>query len=321
MNEIISNFQKFINGITMYQLDQLSIVVFVVSFISILATIYSVYSDYRTEQSAFELKKKKKNQSNIVTDMFFKKLSKSLIAINLEKGRASDTYKKQVYIISFLLLGIFIFLISVGQLLFAFIVPPILLKAITKVMEMSLTNFDQHIQRCLPEAVDTMLRVFSSTPSVRAVLYNTSLVVEEPLKTYFNNMSIKMVNQSPEHVLEEAKEETRNIWLHNLIFTLIGYHTDASKEDVIKNLQDIKDVLRQEDRNKRKEQTERKMGILINYVLSGAAVVLFVLNIFFNPGAKEFFFSTLPGIACFVIGFTLIAASIFSNLLLASGKD
>ena len=71
-----------------------------------------------------------------------------------------------------------------------------------------------------------------------------------------------------------------------------------------------------------KQKLERKTTITINYGVCAMAVIGFLLNLLVNTSFTiDFFFGNVIGIICFLLGFALLITSVFTNILIGSGKD
>ena len=176
------------------------------------------------------------------------------------------------------------------------------------------------VERLLPSAIDNFIRISTRHNDVKTILYETSKVVDEPLRGVLDTLSSRMISRNPREVLEEFSQEYENVWLKSFAFTLISYMEDADKEATMNNLRNLRDILYQENEGKVKLASERKYGIMINYALAVAGVVVAIANILFNPEGKEFFFGTFFGLVCLIGGFATILGTITLNVRLAKIK-
>lgn len=176
------------------------------------------------------------------------------------------------------------------------------------------------VERALPSAIDNMVRISSRYGDVKTIVFETSKTVEEPLRGILDNLSRKMISQNPKEALDEFQQEYDNVWLKSIASTLISYLEDSNKEATINNLKNLRDILYQENEGKVKLASERKYGIMMNYALAGAGVVVFLLNVLINPEGKEFFFNSFFGLVCMVAGFSTILGTVTLNVKLAKIK-
>lgn len=176
------------------------------------------------------------------------------------------------------------------------------------------------VERALPSAIDNMVRVSSRFSDVKSIVYETSKLVDEPLRGILDNLSRKMISNNPKEALDEFQQEHDNVWLKSIASTLISYLEDSNKEATMNNLKNLRDILAQDNEGKVKLASERKYGIMINYALAGAGVIVLFMNIFINPVAKEFFFGSFFGLVCLIAGFATILGTITLNVKLSKIK-
>ena len=176
------------------------------------------------------------------------------------------------------------------------------------------------IQHALPSAIDNLIRVSSRYSDVKTIVYETSKMVDEPLRGILDNLSRRMISQNPREALNEFQQEYENVWLKSVGSTLMSYLEDSDKEATIENLRNLRDILYQENEGKVKLASERKYGIMINYALAFAGVIVLILNIGFNPNGKAFFFSSFIGLSCLTGGISAILGTVLLNVKLAKIK-
>jgi hypothetical protein len=172
----------------------------------------------------------------------------------------------------------------------------------------------------IPLAIDNITRIFSKVDDVRSILYESSLDLPQPLQGILQSLSSQMALDAPDVVLNRFMDVNSNPYAYTMIFILYNYTRGADKRDTILNLRDLKLSLENEKKIGMQERMERRMTVTINYVLCGVALAALMLNLTFNPTASAFFFSTLTGIALFIVGILLIVVSIFFNVMIMRGK-
>lgn len=291
---------------------------FVASFGVILA--YSYYAQMKQELSIYEIPKQVKERKNYITDVLFKELTSNLKILEIERGKKEGWSKNMSMAIVGAVLAFAIFLLLNGQLFIGIIFPAIMLIILTKIIGLISVSLSEKLRMQMPYAIDSVIRALSKNDDLKSVLYDASAVLEEPLKSMFSEMSIRMMQVSPDAVLKEFMEEQKNIWVYAFAFTLQNYLEETSKEDTILQLRELKSVIDKENKDKSANKAEKKMTVAINYVLCAFAVIGFFANLAMNPIGKTFFFSSVIGMVCFIVGIILVIVSIFSNLLLGSGK-
>lgn len=176
------------------------------------------------------------------------------------------------------------------------------------------------VERALPGALDNMIRISTRHSDVKTIIYETSKVVDEPLRGILDTLSSRMISRNPKEVLDEFSREYDNVWLRSFSFTLISYMEDSDKDATMSNLRNLRELLYQENEGKVKLASERKYGIMINYALAVAGVIVAIANILFNPEGKEFFFNSFFGLVCLIGGFATILGTITLNVRLGKIK-
>lgn len=176
------------------------------------------------------------------------------------------------------------------------------------------------VERALPGALDNMIRISTRHSDVKTIIYETSKVVDEPLRGILDTLSSRMISRNPKDVLDEFSREYDNVWLRSFSFTLISYMEDSDKDATMSNLRNLRELLYQENEGKVKLASERKYGIMINYALAVAGIIVAIANILFNPEGKEFFFNSFFGLVCLIGGFATILGTITLNVRLGKIK-
>ena len=283
---------------------------------------YSYYDSYQKEQAIYRIDGKKKTtvKNNVITDVWLKQLTANLLVVEAEKGKKEGWARTASMMCLVFCVGFGIFLITQGQVFFGIILPFVFLFIIIKVTGIMVDSIAEKIKNEMPFAIDSIIRALSKSDDLPTVLYDASQSVDEPLKSMFASMSVKMLNQDPALVLQEFMDNTKSIWTYSLSFTLLSYTEDTSKDDVVSQLRKLKAVIDKENKDALVERNSKKMTVTVNYALCVLAVVAFFGNNAINPMGKTFFFSSVAGIACFVIGTALVITTVFSNILLGKGR-
>lgn len=218
------------------------------------------------------------------------------------------------------LVGVFGFLIAMKQLVLAIGFPLILLKFLDYIVAFSTRHTIEDIEEQLPSAIDKFIRVSTKNDDIKKILYTTSLDLEEPLKSIFDGLAIKMSSGYKTDALMDLGNRYNNIWVWSFVFILIGYSTNTAKAETVESLRNLRILLEGENLNQKNQARERKYGVAINYTLIAIAFVGFILNLIFNPIAKEFFFASLGGLLCLAGGFGSIFVTIIVNIKMVKRK-
>lgn len=176
------------------------------------------------------------------------------------------------------------------------------------------------VERALPGAIDNLIREMTRHSDVKTIIYEVSKVVDEPLRGILDTLSSRMISRNPREVLDEFAHEYDSVWLSSFAFTLISYMEDTDKEDTKSNLRNLRDILQQDNEGKVKVASDRKYGIMINYALAGAGILVAALNILFNPEGKDFFFNSFFGLVCLIGGFATILGTVTLNIRMGKVK-
>lgn len=209
---------------------------------------------------------------------------------------------------------LFAFCLVEKKLLFAIAFPLLFHWFVLKVLELLTLDIHYFIQRDLPIAIQHLVKVLTRTSDLKTAIYETSKSLNDPLRSMFLNLSRKMITENHEKSLMEMAEEANDIWLHAFVFLLISYKEQSKKEDIVKNLTMLADMITKENRLKEKAITDRKFITIMNYALAAIGLVGMVANIMANPYAPEFFFQTPTGMICFIIGISAILGTVLINL-------
>ena len=140
--------------------------------------------------------------------------------------------------------------------------------------------------------------------------------MKEPLRSLILGLSREMMTGNNEKKLVGFIEKTENLWLHSFIFTLVNYKENSSKDDVIKNLLSLSNMIDKRNELSEKMIADRKPVIIVNYMLLIVGVVIFGGNIFINPTMKEFLFSPIGNFSL-IMGVICIFSTIIINMKFA----
>lgn len=284
-------------------------------------SMYLMLDEVNKEKRLLNLKRKRKSKLVVFISKLFSKLNTNISLFMKEKGKSDESANRLTTIIIVSVFAFGAFLVSVGQLFFAFTLPVILLIAINHIVVDLRTSFSESLKNAMPTSVNGILRTFTKYSDLQTVLYETSKISMNPMRSILEGMSRQMVSMSPDIVIRETTNKLNNTWLHSLLFIILNYAEGTPKIEVVKNLRVLRDIVERENKTKTSEKLERKMSVTINYVLCIIAMIAAAGNIVFNKGAIDFYFSTPLGLLCFFGSLILIAATIFSNIFIARGGN
>ena len=267
---------------------------------------------YREKKIKGELKQGKAI-SKLRNFYFLKKFAVNL-EVALKERDKEGIYNFVFYsIITFSVLSM-LGLILVKQILLAILMPVIVLWVSNEICIRLSTDVIESIEEQLPNTIDNIVRISSKYSDIKSIIYEASTNCEQPIKGILENMSREMLSAPADEVLMDYAEKFDNVWFYSVVFTLISYLEDSSKDETIKNLKHLRDILEKENAVKKASVTDKKYSVMVNLVIALSGVGGFILNLLVTPNAKEFFFSTFAGLTCFVLGFTFVIMTIFINI-------
>ena len=307
-------FSSIIEGIKVSSLISFVLsILFCATMVFALLGTMEILIEKRREDKIKGLVKKNKVIENIRNLSFLKKFSSHLELLLIEKDKEGifSLVFTSVLILSGLSL---IFLVSVKQILLAILAPVVILKVADELCVKMSSNLIESIEEQLPFAIDNIIRISSKYGDIKSIIYESSRTCQQPMRGILENMSREMISESSENVLMLYAKKYDNVWFYSLVFTLISYLEDASKEETIKNLKSLRDILEKENFVKKASVTDKRYGVVVNLSICGFALLGFFVNLAITPNAKEFFFSTFTGLLCFLIGMGSIIMTLFVSI-------
>lgn len=251
---------------------------------------------------------------------FFKSYANKLETV-LKENQRENLFNTLFYfsigLSAILLIGLF----CVKQILLAILAPFIILWVSNKICINLLVDITESIEKELPTVIDNIIRIYSKYSDIKTILYEVSLICEQPLKNVFEEMSREMSSTPADEVMTKYAEKYDNVWFYSLTFILLSYLEDSSKEETIKNLSSLRNLLEKENTVQREKVTGKKLSVTTNYVVIAFGVGWFILDLLIIPGASTFFFSTIFGLICFIGGFACVIATIFININMSKSKE
>lgn len=249
----------------------------------------------------------------------FKEMAQAIRTVLIERNR------EEMYGIVFGTVAVFavlttILFLLVKQTLLAILAPFLVLKITTALCERLTTDLIDNLEEQLPGAIDNIIRISSKYGDLKSIIYESSRACPQPTRKILEDMSREMLSESPERVLMRHARRYDNVWFYSVIFTLVSYLEDASKEETLKNLKSLRDILDKENFVKKSSVTDRRYGVVVNLSICGLAIFGFFLNLAITPGANEFFFSTFSGLTCFVLGIGCVIITLFTSIGMTKTK-
>lgn len=255
----------------------------------------------------------------IRNNKFFKKFYKLINTVLAERDK--ERYAPVAfYTILVTAVAMMIYFITIKQVFFAVFAPVSLYFVTHKIFSLLLTDANEKIDEQLPYTIDTIIKVFSKYSDLKSVMYEVSQSIEDPLKSRLERLSRKMLSENQEKALMDFAEDMDNIWIYSMVFILLSYKEEAKKEDVIANLRHLSNIIERENNLQNASITDKKYGVVLNYAIAIIAGVGGIANLIFNPVGKEFFFGSMLGIICIIVGYASIVLTIIINIKLTSKK-
>ncbi|MFI3211460.1 MAG: hypothetical protein R3Y64_10490 [Peptostreptococcaceae bacterium] len=211
-------------------------------------------------------------------------------------------------------------LIYVNQFFLSLITPFILIYISNLLLGQLVEDEEILLEEQLPGVIDDVIRFFSKYGDVKSLFYEVGKSSPKSTGKIFTEMSKEMFTESPEVVIERYANKVDNVWFYSFSFTMLAYLEDATKEETLKNLKSLRNILQRENELKKLSVSDKKYGVAVSLTVCALAVVAFFVNLFNTPKAVYFFFSTSLGLMSFVAGFGSIIGTIFISLKLAKKK-
>lgn len=297
-----------------------SLILVVVMILAVI-TILDVVNEKKKQEKIFGRGKESQIKQSFLKKMkFFKQYHRNLEIVLTEKGKEplTDTlFNITVIFLAFLV----VYFITVHQILLAVVAPIALAKAINRIVVLLGTNVMEKVEEQLPFAIDNIIRISSKYGDLKNIMYEASRTVDSPLRNILEQVSRKMISGNTEQVLMDFAQEYDNVWIYSLVFTLLSYVQDANKENTIKNLKHLRNILEKENNLKKASVTDKRYGVMVNYALAFFAGIAGIGNILFNPVGREFFFSSFTGLICFVLGYGCVLLTIMINITMSKSKS
>lgn len=266
------------------------------------------------DEIAERIRRKKVNFS------YFAKL-KSVLILHFrykEKKHLADVVYFSIILVE---VAFFLFFLFNGIPLLAIGFPIVIHFLLMKIFEVSTVTIHDHIRKELPNIIKHMTKVLSQTSDLKSVIHQTSLDINEPLRKEFFELSRRMITENEEKVLMEFAKSMDNTWMYAFVFLLTSYKEDSKKDDIIKNLNVLANMVDKENYVREKSITDKKFLVIMNYIILVVAVALSIGSFFFNPMAMVFFFESILGMICFLLGVAALLATVLVNVMMMNPKE
>lgn len=214
-------------------------------------------------------------------------------------------------------LALFIIFFVAGKILLAIMFPLVIHWFALKILEMASVNIHMFVQKELPIAIKQLIKIMTKTNDLKSIMYETSSTLRDPLRSKFFDLARRMITENHERCLLEFAEDLDDTWIYAFVFMLISYKEQSKKNDIIRNLAMLADMLENENYQREKAILEKKSVIMLNYALAVIAVVCLIGNFAFNEHAPAFFLDSIGGMLAFVAGVAAILGTFLLNMLLS----
>lgn len=215
----------------------------------------------------------------------------------------------------------FLFCLFAGKIIFALFIPIMIHFVSIKALGLLTVNIHAIIQAELPHAIKHMIKFLSKDSDLKTVIYEMSKTMKEPLRGLFIDLSRKLITDNYEESLMDFADEIDNIWIHAYVFLLISYREQSKKEDIVKNLRSLTDMMDKENEIMDKSLAENKPMAMVNYFLAILSILGFAANILYNPDAVDFFFGSIGGMMCVILGLFAFMSTFLLNLILTTKTE
>jgi hypothetical protein len=289
-------------------------------FLTLTVLLIDVFNQYQKEKQLYGLSEINLRKKSIIrNNRFLRKYDNTVKRFLSERNK--EQYSPLVFYGTIgVALSLFAYFISMKQLLLAILAPITVVWVANKILTLLLVDVNEKVEEQLPLVIDTIIKVFSKYGDLKSVIYETSQSIDEPLKSRLEKLARKMLSENQEKAIMDFADEMDNIWIYALVFILLSYREETKKEEVIVNLRHLANIIEKENSLKNSSVTDKRYGVVLNYVIAFIAFAGGIANIIFNPVGKQFFFESLTGIFCFIIGYASVIATIIVNIKLSSKK-
>jgi hypothetical protein len=291
-----------------------------VLFLTLTVLLIDVFNQYQKEKQLYGLSEINLRKKSIIrSNRFLRKYDNTVKRFLSERNK--EQYSPLVFYGTIgVALSLFAYFISMRQVLLAVLAPITVVWVANKILTLLLVDVNEKVEEQLPLVIDTIIKVFSKYGDLKSVIYETSQSIDEPLKSRLEKLARKMLSENQEKAIMDFADEMDNIWIYALVFILLSYREETKKEEVIVNLRHLANIIEKENSLKNSSVTDKRYGVVLNYVIAFIAFAGGIANIIFNPVGKQFFFESLTGIFCFIIGYASVIATIIVNIKLSSKK-
>ena len=246
----------------------------------------------------------------------YNRLKKDLNTLLLLKGK--ENYSSSIYgLILLSLVGVFLLLLTMDNPVLAVIIPVEIYVFMGIIVKELIIDFDVTVRANLPILINHMVKGFSKTNDLTVVMYESSKELQDPMRKSFFDLSRKMIANSSEQVLVDFADTLDNTWLHAFIFLLVNYKQNSSKEDIVNNLLELSKMIERRNEITAKMITDRKPVVIMNYLVWGAGILVFMGNLIFNPIAINYFIHSIQGGVVLIAGIVAIFSTIIINIKLS----
>lgn len=289
-------------------------------FLTLTVLLIDVFNQYQKEKQLYGISEINLRKKSIIrSNRFLRKYDNTVKRFLSERNK--EQYSPLVFYGTIgVALSLFAYFISMRQVLLAVLAPITVVWVANKILTLLLVDVNEKVEEQLPLVIDTIIKVFSKYGDLKSVIYETSQSIDEPLKSRLEKLARKMLSENQEKAIMDFADEMDNIWIYALVFILLSYREETKKEEVIVNLRHLANIIEKENSLKNSSVTDKRYGVVLNYVIAFIAFAGGIANIIFNPVGKQFFFESLTGIFCFIIGYASVIATIIVNIKLSSKK-
>lgn len=281
-------------------------------FIIIVATLTFVFYLHGKWKKSANLIKDKKTRRIGEDSKAFKSLKEQLHVVLLFKNK-ENLFKPIYSLLLVFFFIVFLYFLAIKHLILAIALPAIMYFFTVLIIKQFIVTFDDVVRSNFPMLANHMAKMFSGTSDLSIVLYESSKEIDEPLRSLILKLSRELMVDNSERVLINFISESKNMWLHSFVFTLVNYKETSSKEDIVENLLTLSELIENRKDISEKMTENRKPVVIINYMLLIVGIVIFIGNFIANPIFKPFLFTFL-GTFSMIAGVSAIFITIIINL-------
>lgn len=284
----------------------LSFSVYLFSALALLLILKDVVSNLMLERLLKTMQKptKIKNKTSIIDSVDHLRRIDGQLKRALGRKNLEYLSKPLLTVLTVLFLVVSLFFLTMQQYVLVFLTPVAGLWYVDKIAKAVDYDVVDHYHLSLPNAIDVVLKTATKYEDLRSIFIHSAPSLKGIIKNDFEEIGRKMNSRDAKDVLEEFQQKYDDIWISSFVFVLLTLKSDAKREDVVKNLENLRSMLTDENKLKSLTLQEKRLTVTTNMVVAGFGIIAAIIACIL-PTGREFYFSTFAGVICFVGGISV----------------